>query len=258
MTATSLSDYDRYKALCHKAANDPLSFEVIRRHPDYMAIVESLGTEDGAEYAAFAMRNDPTIFDRAAELRRNDDFGGPFLCTYEPIGSFSPTTLRYVKVATDLRRLFGSLDGMRIAEIGGGYGGQCRILHALNEIGRYTIFDLEEPLALTRTYLSKFGIGDVRLTQLSAAEPDDYDLVISNYALSEIRTDLQDAYLEKAVLRSRHGYIIYNQEAFQKNHPNFSYRAEEIQERIPNAKIISGFPELPKADTKYNNVLIFW
>ncbi len=258
MTASSISDYDQYRILCRKAADDPLFFEIIRRHPDYMAIVESLNMEAGVEYAEFALRNDPRIFDKAGELRRNDDYGGVLTYHYEPIGRFSPVTLRYIKVATDIQRLFGSLDGLRIAEIGGGYGGQCRILNALNAVKSYTIFDLAEPLALTRTYLSKFGLDTVRLTELTAASGDDYDLIISNYALSEIRKDVQDAYMEKVILRSRHGYLTYNQAAFERGHPGFSYTTEEVCRFLPQATVVSGFPAIPKVDSAYNNVLIHW
>ena len=62
-------------------------------------------------------------------FRENDRLGSPLTCDYDACGRFSPTTLRYAKVYSDLMRLFRDLDGQRIIEIGGGYGGQCFVIH---------------------------------------------------------------------------------------------------------------------------------
>ena len=45
-----------------------------------------------------------------------------------------------------------------IVEFGGGYGGFCRLLHALGFSGRYVIFDLPVVTALQRFYLRTLGI----------------------------------------------------------------------------------------------------
>jgi hypothetical protein len=58
----------------------------------------------------------------------NDLVGSPTTYVYHRFGRISPSTLRYVKVASDLRRLFGDLTGAKVAEIGVGYGGQLLVL----------------------------------------------------------------------------------------------------------------------------------
>ena len=65
----------------------------------------------------------------------------------------SPTTLRYLKVANDLETLFSSLDGLRICEIGVGYGGQCRVLDAMFAVKSYTLVDLRPVLELASVSL---------------------------------------------------------------------------------------------------------
>jgi hypothetical protein len=254
---SSISDFGKYRLLCRKAAEDDLFFEVIRRHPVY-GLVEALPAPAGQDYIDIALAADPSIRGSLDMLRQNDRHGGPILHDYEDIGRFSPATLRYIKVAVDLRRIFGSLDGYRIAEIGVGYGGQCRILSALNAIASYSLFDLPEPLELTRRYLGHFEPADIRYCDLGAGEPQDYDLVISNYAFSELHKDVQDLYWERVIARSRHGFMLYNQAAFTNSYPNFTYSWEEIMQRLPAAKVISSHPPLGKIDVAYRVVLIQW
>ena len=80
----------------------------------------------------------------------------------------SATTARYIKNLSDLINLFGSLDGMRIAEIGGGYGGLCKIISDQFELDSYTLFDLPDCLDLSKKFLDNFGIDNVNTKQKSA------------------------------------------------------------------------------------------
>jgi putative sugar O-methyltransferase len=61
-----------------------------------------------------------------------------------------------VKVAAELHKLFGELRGCDVVEIGGGYGGQARILKALHPSVNCTIIDLSEACMLARTYLLQY------------------------------------------------------------------------------------------------------
>jgi putative sugar O-methyltransferase len=254
---TSISDTDRYNAVCDKAASDPMFFDIFRRHPVYMEIVETLQPEAGLEYIKIALQKSPGFAARMDEFRRNDEVGAPLTAHYSKIGPFSPTTLRYVKIAADLQEMFGSLDGASIAEIGVGYGGQCRILSCLHAFRSYALFDLPPALRLAQRYLACFGTANVHASQ---CPPDGmpFDLVISNYALSEIGKEVQDAYISSVLAQSKHGYLIYNQQAFAASFPGYSYTAEELAERLPGAQITRGQPALAQADAMYDNCLIHW
>lgn len=254
---TSISDVERYNAVCDKAASDDMFFEIFRRHPTYMEIVETLPPEPGLEYIKVALQKCPDFADRVDEFRRNDELGAPLVATYSKIGAFAPTTLRYIKIAADLQTMFGDLSGARIAEIGVGYGGQCRILSCLHAFASYTMFDLPGALRLADRYLRHFNTPNVDSASLSA-DPPAFDLVISNYALSEIRKDLQDEYIAKVLSKSAHGYIIYNQQAFAAERPGYSYTPEELVEKLPRAQIIKGYPDMPHADAAHGNCLIHW
>lgn len=255
---SSISDTNRYRSLCEMAASDGNIFNSFRQNPEYQRIVETLDPISAVEYINIALSSNPNLIGIIDELRRNDEVGGPLTYEYSIIGRFSPTTLRYIKIATDLNRMFGSLNGYRIAEIGAGYGGQCRILHVHDTPSRYNIFDLREPLHLTKRFLENFGINSVGYYDVMNYQSEDYDLVISNYAFSEIGKDVQDIYLDLVISKSRHGYMIYNQSAFSDDFPGFSYTAEEVVAMIPNASITSTLPYVADFDSKHGCILIHW
>ena len=129
----------------------------------------------------------------------NDFYGNPVMHRYGQ-KRFSTSTLQYIGVLANLIRFFGSLDGLRIVEIGGGYGGQCRTIMDIYKPELYHIIDLPEVCELQKKYC-----GASCFTEPIGLE---YDLVISNYALSEI--DDNKLYIDKVLRKSKHGYITCN------------------------------------------------
>src|SRR5207247_1982417 len=106
-------------------------------------------------------------------------------------------------VLSDLLDLFGSLDGIRIVEIGGGYGGQCAVVSAVATPASYTLVDLDPVLRLQQAYLREFRVSNVSFAPARDLDPSaGYDLVISNYAFSECMRRVQRHYLERVLLRS--------------------------------------------------------
>lgn len=134
----------------------------------------------------------------------NDFYGSPKLHNYGQ-KKFSTSTLQYIGVLANLVRMFGSLDGMRIVEIGGGYGGQCRTICDIYKPACYHIIDLPEVCELQRRYC----FADC----YTSPTGQQYDLVISNYALSEITEN--KLYIDEVVKRSKHGYITCNTDLVQ-------------------------------------------
>ena len=85
---------------------------------------------------------------------------------------------------------------------------------------------------------------------MNELEIQNYDLLISNYAFSELPRSIQDVYLKKIILNSKRGYITYNEivpESFN------SYKKEELLNVIPNSFIIEERPI-----THENNCIIIW
>ncbi len=107
------------------AAGDDSVFSIFKSLPAYRAVLEHVTYEQGVEY----LKHIDSDADALASLAVNDVYGWPAKYSYPAVGVVSPTTLRYAKVACDLRKHF---DGVRtIAEIGVGYGGQRLVLSNL-------------------------------------------------------------------------------------------------------------------------------
>src|SRR5262249_29730903 len=138
--------------------------------------------------------------------------GRPLTSFYPGIGLISPTTLRYMKVAADLRGLFGPDLGKSIAEIGVGYGGQLLVNDSEFSMQRYDLFDLEPVLRLVERYLESHLLNCAYQTSTLNQHLGEkaYDLVISNYTFSELPSQLQRKYIEKVLASAKKAYLTMN------------------------------------------------
>jgi hypothetical protein len=246
---TSISDDGIYPAFCEAASTEDELFGSFKRDPRYRTVLEHVTPAQGLAYFEMISQNFPFLADRMDAFRANDTRGAPLMHDYgEPLGRWSPTTLRYAKVVGDLVSMFDQLNGFDIAEIGAGYGGQCLLLSQLVRWRSYTIFDLAPVQKLQRRYLAELGVEKVGFESVDSLKRGTrYDLVISNYAFSECTRRIQDLYLAGVLDRSDRGYLTCN------NLIDDCYSEPELRERIPNA---IGFPEIPL--TNPNNYLLIW
>ena len=261
MRNTSISDNNSYPQYCYFASKNDEEFKNFKRNPIYNAILEHVSPEQGRDYLEIALNN--------AELHlsakdwdyilKNDSIGNPRTVQYNFGGAqivCSPTTLRYLKVLSDIVKLFpDSIKQGGVCEIGIGYGGQCRILMRTLPIDQYNLVDLPEVLALAERFLTQLDVaGDIRYidgTHLYHDVP--CDLIISNYAFSELVKPVQDIYIKKIIRRAKAGYITWNQSALQRGGWNKGYTLEEFLNIIPEATTI---PEEPL--TAPGNCIVVW
>jgi hypothetical protein len=104
---------------------------------------------------------------------------------------------------------------------------------------------------LTQCYLDNYILNSVvKYKTMNELESQKYDLVISNYAFTELPRSIQDVYLNKIILNSKSGYITYNEIS-----PEYfnSYKSDELVKIIPNSHIIEEKPLTHK-----NNCIIIW
>ena len=212
LSATSISELSDYPQICKAAAEDNVIFQNFKRHPFYQPILEHLSFDQGKDYLSIIETKYPFSSNEIKKCKENDSLGNPFTYFYNEKYDFSsPGTLRYMKVAGELLYLFGDLSNKKIAEIGIGYGGQCKILSVLTQFDSYTLIDLPEVCLLAKKYLKALEVKNIHFipsTQLFQEE--NYDLVISNYAFSEISQDEQISYINKIINKSKNGYMICN------------------------------------------------
>lgn len=250
--STSLSDNQIYPDFCVNASLNSKVFSNFRRNPIYLQILEHVTKEEGIKYLDEIKENSKNLLDKMDIFSDNDDWGNPFIYDYSGIGSFSPSTLRYIKVYGDLKSIFNNLNNFKICEIGVGYGGQCRIINSgLENVKEYILVDIKPALMLAQCFLDKFAINSVlKFKTMNELEMQDYDLVISNYSFTELPRTIQDIYLQKVIMKSKRGYITYND-----INPKYfnSYKLHELLEVIPNSFVIAEKPL-----THSNNCIIAW
>ena len=151
-----------------------------------------------------------------------------------------PVLIRYHHDRQTLRQLFGSLEGMRVVEIGGGFGGLAHLL--IGECDTYAIRDLPEVRALQDTYLARFG------QHVDEAEPHTmYDLVVSTFAYSELRPPVARMYADQFLHQAARGWLVCNFLA-----PDQLHR-HELHELLPYA---TEGPETP--ETHVTNRVLTW
>lgn len=251
---TSISDTLDYTSFCELASNDDSVFNTFRQNSVYTSILEHTSYELGKSY--FDIINKTKYFNKENfdDFKRNDLYGGALKKEYQDIGLISPSTLRYIKVLSDLISHFGNLDNFNICEVGIGYGGQSRIIMSyFKNIKSYTFIDLDPVLSLSNKYLSNFKDINTKLNFLPAnkLEPKEYDLFISNYAFSELKKEIQDLYINNIIKYSQNGYITYNNIS---NHSLNRYKLKDYNTFIP--KKINIYDEIPT--THPDNKIIIW
>ena len=253
--STSWSDRDVYKNFCAVAANHEDIFMMFKRYRSYREILENVSKETGRDCLQIIRNEGEGFLKYFDKFMQNDMVGNPIRYSYD-IGKASPTTLRYIKVLVDLFNRFGSLEGFRIVEIGGGYGGQCKIISDAFQFQSYTIFDLEAVLQLTQRYLSKMHVDNVSYKTLQDADAAvSYDLIISNYAFTECMKPIQDEYIDHVILNATRGYLTCNYDK-ETPDPTTPYDKKYLVKRISERHNPEIIEEVPK--TGYMNFIMVW
>jgi len=240
-------DYTNYLKACRQALNED-SFKSFRRDSFYNVVIEHVSYQLGMDYLIQAIKQTPELLKHTDRFITSEKTGNPIVFYYDIAGCYlSPTTCRYIKVLSDLLKYFGNPE-MDIVEIGGGYGGQCKIIHDFVKPKSYTIIDLPEALLLAEKFLKNFNISPV-LRNSDDANEINYDLCISNYAFSELDRRYQDFYAEKVIRLSYSGYMTCNFMGVRNAERAFT--TDELKVLKTTGEIL---PEVPKS---FNNNLIF-
>jgi len=251
MVQTSITDVGYYKEICKLAYEDDDCFKKFKREPRYRHILEHASKAQGRAYLKVILKQSKELLKFLGKFKENDIYGDPFTYFYFRTGKISPTTLRYIKVLSDLRKLFGNLDDMDIIEIGVGYGGQCKIVSDVFSFNSYTLVDLDIVLKLAKKYLTKLNVNKAEYsTQDKLNDNNKYDLLISNCAFSECNKAVQYEYIRKILNKSKRGYITYNC-IYSK-----AYTKEEIIEILSLDHNINILEEIP--NTLPSTFILVW
>ena len=220
----NLDFWQRYTV---RAAQDDMEFMRFRRADAMLKVVEGSPRTSGIWNLRRLMRSEK-FRNCLPLLQATESIGLPLnlidFTVNNNVYSLNPTTLRYANNILNYLELFGEeiLDGTPIYEIGGGYGGECKVfndfastIYSRNLSECYHIFDLQSSYALTSKYLSyfKYSTAFLELDRMPPIDSARKGLVISNGAISEMRGGLLNDYIDKVIQPCTHGYFMTNFES---------------------------------------------
>lgn len=248
------SENGNYASAVMRALKNQKAFDNFKRSYSYREILEHVTEDQGRLYLdILEARNDSILSLGLSTVLISDQVGNPIKYHYaRHENPLSPTTLRYLKVASDLRVLFGPSLG-QVAEIGCGYGGQTLVNDQVLDVKSATLFDLPFVNKLIDRYLNAHLLnGAYATTVINKEEPRGYDLVLSNYAFSELPKTLQLSYVKKVLVNSKKGYLTMNS-GLGNNCSTGKLTISELTELLPEFKVIEEEPL-----TADQNYIIVW
>ena len=250
---SSESDNGIYLNRIQKFLNSNSKFEKFKRDPLYCTILEHLSKDQGKEFLDLIEVLDENEFEK---IKSNyidyDQIGNPIKYNYSGIIA-SPNTLRYIKIACEIKQMFGNNIGKNIVEIGGGYGGQMVQIDRIFDIKKYVIYDLYLVNKLITKYTDQINTNIKPITKtLEEIDDTKFDFFISNYAFSELNKKLQMMYL-RIIKNSKSGYMIMNSGDGGVYDKNRKLNKEFLLNQIPNSKVLKEIPL-----TYSNNYVLVW
>ena len=250
------SDSTPYTKFVNNVNQKDRIFKRFRRNYSYRVILEHVSYKIGKSYLNLLSPETIYSYRKNPKLIKLGSIGKPRKFYYEKVGWISPTILRYLYVNQNLSKIFSFKEIETMGEIGVGFGGQIAVTMEINNVKSYSMYDLPPVLELSRKVLAGIGISMHCVTS-KAIDPlmqDTYDLVISNYAFSELPHAIQAEYVSKILSNARCGYLTMNS-----GRTNNSGRSEgkmsltELIALLPNAEVVEEDPL-----TGPDNYLIVW
>jgi len=199
-----------YAHYVSEVVQDKDKLKKFRRPYKYRQILEHVNWVNGERYLDRYFTLGGSKED-LMKLSAEDWVGKPRKYFYPGYGWLSTTQIRYLAVREEMRGIFNFEEIETIGEIGCGFGGQFLSLSHLETIKTYSFYDLIDVQRIIQYYLSNFAFSTKTLfPEVSKIEAKKFDLVISNYAFSELPRIIQLEYVEKILSNSVRGYMIMN------------------------------------------------
>ena len=130
-----------YLEACKEAVASDDAFANFKSNPKYKTILEHVLKDQGQAYLNICKdMNEDAVWENLEAFKENDKIGNPELYPYPGMtGTISPTTLRYMKNTFEMGFLLDGAEVGKVVEVGGGYGGLCRVLSKVCEFDQYIL-----------------------------------------------------------------------------------------------------------------------
>jgi hypothetical protein len=250
------SDSTYYSHFVDLAISSEKVFKNFRRNFYYRQILEHVSYKIGFEYLSRLSKKSIQDLKNLPDVIALSSVGSPRRFYFADLGMISPTMIRYQFVSQELQKHFGKSIGKNIVEIGVGFGGQYAILNKSFNIDQYTMFDLPQVMELTYKVLGAAGVESSKIDTGNIQEPIvlGCDLVISNYAFSELPRDIQKLYIKGVMAGSHRGYLIMNSGRTDvSGRSSGKHTLEELRKVLPPFEVLQEDPL-----TGPDNYVIIW
>lgn len=255
-TQKSDSDSTSYTDFVSSAIHNNKKFDKFRTAYSYRMILEHVDFKLGYKYLRRLTPSTIEFYVNNPTLLNLSKVGSPRVYYYSSLGWISPTVIRYLYVNQTFLNLFNNINIEKIGEIGIGFGGQFAVTSKSVQLNEYALYDLPVVLALAQKTLheAKLLSGSFKPQTIDPVIQDSFDLIISNYAFSELPASVQQDYIAKIIKNTRCGYLTMNS-----GRTDITGRSSgkmsllEIMEAIPRCEILEEDPK-----TGPDNYIIVW
>lgn len=234
---------------CLQIISDDTAFNKFKQNEDFKTVIANDSLSKIISDQLYQnIISDKEIMDKIDEYKTNDLIGMPNLYQYPGLGYISPGTMYFIHILKDLKQYFGNIHNFNIIEIGSGYGGQAKIILDYG-VQTYSMVDILPTLNVCKKYLSKFDHTNISFHTPDILSKKCYDLVISNWCLSEFDKNGIDFYIENIIKYCENGY-------FMMNVWDVSMKQYILDSLSKYFKTVEEFPEFPKTHSNPNWLLV--
>lgn len=215
-----------YIQKCELFSNNEQAFKNFKRDKDYGKILES-GAEIVGIMALDSIKKfngTNLLLENLNKFKENDIYGNPNLINFNyqndgfnhKLGLISSSTLRYINTCVEIREIIGNDAIRKIVEVGGGYGGLCKMMSVLHDFDEYIIIDLPSVIKLCKKYIDHFENIKYKVKYISCNDIEslekikEIDLFISDSALAECDFETQKKYTKNIAKRAIFIYVTWN------------------------------------------------
>ena len=255
-TRKSDSDSTSYTDFVSAVVREDKKLGRFRKAYSYRMILEHVDFKLGNEYLSRLTPATIAFYLNDPILKNLSKVGSPRIYFYLQLGWISPTVIRYLYVNQRVLDLFGSKSVQKVGEIGIGFGGQFAITSKSLRLTEYSMYDLPVVLALAEKTLheAKLLSESFKQQSIDPVVPNSFDLVISNYAFSELPSEVQLDYISKIFKNSSCGYLTMNSGRTDiTGRSSGKMSLAEITAAIPGCEILEEDPK-----TGPDNYIIVW
>ena len=235
----------RYFSIVDEILTNDSLFKSFKECYNYKSIV-GMSCESEGEWFANNLKNNNSINLKIEEFKKNDSIGEPAVFDSKEYGFISPNTLRYINSLQNIQKYIGSLHKKSVVEIGIGYGGLCYILSTFYNLNSYRLVDVPNVVLLAVKYLRALGLNTNLVTERDIKDvnfdhqssvvrkfknftprvvdivsqtdrsyqsnftPPCFDLLVSEYCISEMNDDGIDYFYKNYIQYSKNIYIFSN------------------------------------------------